>query len=117
MDENTTIVLALQLVALFSIAGALLLYLLCKIRSGVGSEFLNGICPGTCKPVLVTSADSAIGLQVSVNFFTSFKLSAIGIQVSVNFFISFKLNTFITTVASCELHIQLLLRWISNTQF
>lgn len=69
MDDNTTVVLTLQLVALFSIAGALLLYLLCKIRTGVGSDFLNGTCPGAGKPILVTSADNAIGLQVSVCMF------------------------------------------------
>lgn len=63
MDEQTALVLALQLVALFSIAGALLLYLLCKIRAGEGSE-LSENAPGAGKPVLVTSCDNAIGLQV-----------------------------------------------------
>lgn len=65
MDENTAVVLTLQLVTLFSIAGALLLYLLCKIRTGLGSDSTNGTLPGAGKPVLVTSADNAIGLQVS----------------------------------------------------
>ncbi|CAG9856097.1 unnamed protein product [Phyllotreta striolata] len=66
MDENTALVLALQLVALFSIAGALLLYLLCKIRGG-SSDLSDGGCPGAGKPVLVTSADNAIGLQIAVH--------------------------------------------------
>lgn len=78
MDENTAVVLTLQLVALFSIAGALLLYLLCKIRTGVGSDFLDGACPGACKPVLVTAADNAIGLQVSIYFFTNNKCTGEG---------------------------------------
>ncbi|XP_017784383.1 PREDICTED: D-beta-hydroxybutyrate dehydrogenase, mitochondrial [Nicrophorus vespilloides] len=66
MDEQTALVLALQLVALFSIAGALLLYLLCKIKpeSGVESEESS---PGAGKPVLVTSCDNAIGLQIALH--------------------------------------------------
>ena len=64
MDVQTALVLAIQLVALFSIAGALLLYLICKIRAGAGSE-LNENLPGAGKPVLVTCCDNAIGLQVS----------------------------------------------------
>nr|XP_023030116.1 D-beta-hydroxybutyrate dehydrogenase, mitochondrial [Leptinotarsa decemlineata]XP_023030117.1 D-beta-hydroxybutyrate dehydrogenase, mitochondrial [Leptinotarsa decemlineata] len=69
MDENTALVLALQLVALFSIAGALLLYLLCKIR-GSGSDLSDGSTPGAGKPVLVTSADNAIGLQIAIHLAT-----------------------------------------------
>lgn len=64
MDQQTALVLALQLVALFSIAGALLLYLLCKIRAENNSESSESP-PGGGKPVLVTSCDNAIGLQVS----------------------------------------------------
>lgn len=61
MDASTGLMLALQLVALCSIAGALLLYLLCKVRAG-GSA--RGPQPGQTKSVLVTSADTALGLQV-----------------------------------------------------
>ncbi|VEN63112.1 unnamed protein product [Callosobruchus maculatus] len=67
MDENTALVLALQLVALFSIAGALLLYLLCKIRNGGAPDVLDAGVPGAGKPVLVTSADNAIGLQIALH--------------------------------------------------
>lgn len=66
MDHQTALILALQLVALFSIAGALLLYLLCKIRAGNGTESNENI-PGASKPILVTSCDNAIGLQVCVH--------------------------------------------------
>ncbi|XP_018571583.1 D-beta-hydroxybutyrate dehydrogenase, mitochondrial [Anoplophora glabripennis] len=66
MDEQTALVLALQLVALFSIAGALLLYLLCKIRATGGSE-LSENAPGAGKPVLVTSCDNAVGLQIALH--------------------------------------------------
>lgn len=65
MDEQTALVLALQLVALFSIAGALLLYLLCKIRTNSNPEVGDSI-PGGGKPILVTSCDNAIGLQVCI---------------------------------------------------
>lgn len=66
MDEQTALVLAIQLVALFSIAGALLLYLLCKIRAGVGFESSENL-PGAGKPVLVTCCDNAIGLQIAIH--------------------------------------------------
>lgn len=60
METATTLVLTVQLVALFSIAGALLLYLLCKVR-GARNECAIGIVGGS---VLVTSADTALGLQL-----------------------------------------------------
>lgn len=66
MDQQTALVLALQLVALFSIAGALLLYLICKIRGNHESE-LSETSPGAGKPVLVTSCDNAIGLQMAIH--------------------------------------------------
>lgn len=65
MDEQTALVLALQLVALFSIAGALLLYLLCKIRTTPEPE-VGVITIGGGKSVLITSCDTAIGLQVNI---------------------------------------------------
>lgn len=66
MDHQTALVLALQLVALFSIAGALLLYLLCKIKAGTDTESTES-APGGGKPVLVTCCDNALGLQVAIH--------------------------------------------------
>jgi len=59
MELQTALVLAIQLIALFSIAGALLLYLLCKIS---GTEGYGGPQMGS---ILITSADTALGLQLS----------------------------------------------------
>ncbi|KAF5302259.1 hypothetical protein FQA39_LY10298 [Lamprigera yunnana] len=67
MDEQTALVLALQLIALFSIAGALLLYLLCKIRNNSNLEPSESM-PGGGKPLLVTSCENAIGLQIAMHF-------------------------------------------------
>ncbi|EDW82689.2 uncharacterized protein Dwil_GK10120 [Drosophila willistoni] len=61
MEPMTMLVLAFQLLALFSIAGALLIYLICKVRED------NEICTAEAQPsrvVLVTSADTALGLQL-----------------------------------------------------
>lgn len=66
MDEQTALVLALQLVALFSIAGAILLYLICKIRGNQDSVLLES-SPGAGKPILITSCDNAIGLQLALH--------------------------------------------------
>lgn len=66
MDEQTALVLGLQLVALFSIAGALLLYLLCKIRTTPEPE-VGVVTIGGGKSVLITSCDTAIGLQVALH--------------------------------------------------
>lgn len=66
MDEQTALVLALQLVALFSIAGALLVYLLCKIRTTPEPE-AGVVSIGGGKSVLITSCDTAIGLQVALH--------------------------------------------------
>ncbi|KAL3266260.1 hypothetical protein HHI36_010440 [Cryptolaemus montrouzieri] len=65
MDEQTAFVLALQILALFSIAGALLLYLLCKIQKTDTVTFEN--IPGAGKPILVTCADNCLGLQISIH--------------------------------------------------
>jgi len=67
MDEQTALVLAFQLVALFSIAGALLLYLLYKIKGNETGSDSGETSPGAGKPVLVTCCDNAIGLQVAIH--------------------------------------------------
>lgn len=74
MEPATTLVLTIQLLALFSIAGALLLYLLCKVRgdasngpaAGHGLTTLATSAGGAVGggTVLVTSADTALGLQL-----------------------------------------------------
>lgn len=59
MEAGTIFVLTIQLIALFSIAGALLLYLLCKVR---GARHIPiGKHGGS---ILITSADTALGLQL-----------------------------------------------------
>lgn len=60
MEPTTVLVLTIQLLALFSIAGGLLLYLLCKVRGG--QQTAIGPKGGT---ILITSADTALGLQVN----------------------------------------------------
>lgn len=81
MEPATTLVLTIQLIALFSIAGALLVYLLCKVRgddddcndgvdgSGSGGaavmiSTLAGRRGAIGGSVLITSADTALGLQL-----------------------------------------------------
>lgn len=59
METTTALVLGIQLFALFSIAGGLLLYLLCKVRGT--RESLIGHKGGS---ILVTSTDTALGLQL-----------------------------------------------------
>ncbi|XP_060532190.1 D-beta-hydroxybutyrate dehydrogenase, mitochondrial [Cylas formicarius] len=65
MDSQTMLVLSLQLVALFSIAGALLLYLLCKIRAN--ESISSEASTGGGKPILVTCCDNVIGLQIALH--------------------------------------------------
>lgn len=55
------LVLAFQLLALFSIAGALLIYMICKVRED--REESSDEMQST-RIVLVTSADTALGLQL-----------------------------------------------------
>lgn len=63
METQTIFLLSLQLIALVSIAGALLLYLLCKVRSrNREEETLVG------HTILITSADTALGLQLTTHF-------------------------------------------------
>lgn len=59
MEPGTIFVLTIQLIALFSIAGALLLYLLCKVRGA--RQLPIGPQGGS---ILVTCADTALGLQL-----------------------------------------------------
>lgn len=61
MEIHTALVLTVQLVALFSIAFSLLLYLLCKVK-GSRNVSLDPRCSGS---ILITSADTALGLQLS----------------------------------------------------
>lgn len=71
MDEQTALLLSLQLIALLSVAGALLSYLLCKIRGNSGPD---SNYPGAGKSVLITSCGNTFGLQVNsvVKINTSF---------------------------------------------
>lgn len=62
MEPMTMLVLAFQLLALFSIAGALLIYLICKVREESHAAS-NAVVPPS-RVVLVTSADTALGLQL-----------------------------------------------------
>ncbi|ETN61737.1 short-chain dehydrogenase [Anopheles darlingi] len=63
MEVQTALVLTIQLIALFSIAGALLLYLLCKVRGTRDDP--TGVQKGS---ILVTCADTALGLQICTFF-------------------------------------------------
>lgn len=63
MDPLTWLSLGLQLAALCSIVGALLLYLLRKVRVAEVQPLESA------KTVLVTSVDSALGLQVTAAFY------------------------------------------------
>uniref|UniRef100_A0A1B0AC08 Uncharacterized protein n=1 Tax=Glossina pallidipes TaxID=7398 RepID=A0A1B0AC08_GLOPL len=60
MEPMTALVLAFQLLALFSIAGALIIYLICKVRD----DDVKRSEPLKSNTVLVTSADTALGLQL-----------------------------------------------------
>uniref|UniRef100_A0A1I8PK03 Uncharacterized protein n=1 Tax=Stomoxys calcitrans TaxID=35570 RepID=A0A1I8PK03_STOCA len=60
MEPMTALVLAFQLLALFSIAGALIIYLICKVRD---DDVKKAEHPKS-NTVLVTSADTALGLQL-----------------------------------------------------
>ncbi|KAH8367518.1 uncharacterized protein LOC110183504 [Drosophila serrata] len=62
MEPMTMLVLAFQLLALFSIAGALLIYLICKVREDSAAASAAESQPS--RVVLVTSADTALGLQL-----------------------------------------------------
>lgn len=81
MDEETVLVLTIQLIALSCIAGSLLLYLLCKIkakRHTYDTDFTS-LNVGTGRSVLITSCDTVFGLQVAMH------LSALGFRVFAGF--------------------------------
>ena len=82
MDDQTALILALQLIALCCIAAALLLYLLCRIRNryiaGTGQDQHDPeltLNIGMGRAVLVTSCDTAFGLQCA------FHLNNLGFRV------------------------------------
>lgn len=82
MDDQTALTLALQLIALCCIAAALLLYLLCRIRNryiaGSGSDQNDPevtLNIGMGRAVLITSCDTAFGLQCALH------LSNLGFRV------------------------------------
>jgi hypothetical protein len=82
MDDQTALALALQLIALCCIAAALLLYLLYRIRSryraGSGRDQDDPevtVDIGMGRAVLITSCDTAFGLQCALH------LSSLGFRV------------------------------------
>lgn len=75
------LILAVQLIALSGIAGSLLLYLLCKIktkRHTYDTEFTT-LNVGTGRSVLITCCDSNFGLQLALH------LTALGFRVFAGF--------------------------------
>lgn len=81
MDEQTLVILAIQLTALTGIVGSLLLYLLCKVRTKshtYDAEFPS-LNVGTGRSVLLTSCDTGFGLQLALH------LSALGFRVFAGF--------------------------------
>ncbi|KDR21364.1 D-beta-hydroxybutyrate dehydrogenase, mitochondrial, partial [Zootermopsis nevadensis] len=82
MDDQTALILALQLIALCCIATALLMYLLCRIRNrytvGTGHDQDDPevtLDVGMGRAVLITSCDTAFGLQCALH------LSNLGFRV------------------------------------
>ncbi|XP_046981488.1 uncharacterized protein LOC124550806 [Schistocerca americana] len=80
LDEQTALVLSLQLVALCAVALGLLLYLVCRLRAAP-ADAAPGAAPACAAPgpapraVLVTSAETALGLQCAL------RLSRLGYRV------------------------------------
>ncbi|KAF6205256.1 hypothetical protein GE061_019424 [Apolygus lucorum] len=66
MDEQTALVLAVQLTALCCIAGSLLLYLLCKAKRGPWTTASDEAEVGTGRSVLVTCVQNELGLQLAL---------------------------------------------------
>lgn len=81
MDEQTAFVLAIQLIALSCIAGALLLYLLCKMsrRKHTYDTNFTTLNVGTTRSILITSCETALGLQLALHF------SSLGFRVFAGF--------------------------------
>nr|CAD7572197.1 unnamed protein product [Timema californicum] len=84
MDDQTALILALQLVALCCIAAALLMYLLCRIRNrrANNDDQGSGDCGldvGLGRAVLITSCDTVLGLQCALH------LSWLGFRVFAGF--------------------------------
>ncbi|KAI5700159.1 hypothetical protein M8J76_000075 [Diaphorina citri] len=81
MDEQTAFVLAIQLIALSCIAGALLLYLLCKMsrRKHTYDTNFTTLNVGTARSILITSCETALGLQLALHF------SSLGFRVFAGF--------------------------------
>ncbi|XP_014242703.1 corticosteroid 11-beta-dehydrogenase isozyme 2 [Cimex lectularius] len=74
MDEQTALVLGVQLTALCCIAGSLLLYLLCKVKKGPWTDLAEPEV-GTGRSVLVTSVENHLGMQLAL------RLAALGFRV------------------------------------
>jgi 3-hydroxybutyrate dehydrogenase len=80
MEVHTALVLTVQLIALFSIAGALLLYLLCKVK---GSR--NVKLDPRCGSILITSGKIYFSLNLLSSIYLSESTSAdtaLGLQLS-----------------------------------
>lgn len=75
IDEQTAVVLAVQLTALCCIAGSLLLYLLCKAKKGPWTTASDESEVGTGRSVLITSVQNQIGLQLAL------RLAGLGFRV------------------------------------
>lgn len=77
MDEETIVVLAIQLFALLCIAAALVVYLMCKVnrrKHTYDSEFPT-INVGTGRSVLITSCETVFGIQLTLH------LTSLGFRV------------------------------------
>lgn len=77
MDEETIVVLAIQLFALSCIAAALVVYLVCKVnrrKHTYDSEFPT-LNVGTGRSVLITSCETVFGIQLALH------LTSLGFRV------------------------------------
>lgn len=77
MDDETAMILAVQLVALSCIVGALFLYLLCKMnrRKHTYDASFASLNVGTGRSVLITSCETVFGLQLALH------LTSLGFRV------------------------------------
>lgn len=77
MDEETVVVLAIQLFALSCIAVALVVYLICKVnrrKHTYDSEFPT-LNVGTGRSILITSCETIFGIQLALH------LTSLGFRV------------------------------------